>query len=859
MKNLGPVLLVVLLMAVALWSRPWANLDQSENPRVEVTTEASSLSDAVRAELMTELKFRQFELDRFQVELKQAEEHPGQSMVVSPAKVEEVLKALDRLEALLRDPALDGQQLRRAREEIRELWRERATSLRQYLLSGERGSLPELPRFDHSLASLLNGSSESQAYQSQYHRLRDQWKRLAARQAEAFQADLSGRFDRLARGGRLRYRLLQRLAALNWVALFESPGPWLEDCLFELSCYPDRKYALFLLARAQLEKRTGGGGAVWVALAVQAGQALLGLILLSSCLIAADRRDRLSPEGLRGVWTWLAVWPVCQLGLYLVSGGVLECLRPIFVLGGLYAIYRAYLQLARGPVLQAIVHSRVGQKVGVHTRARRDLTLWGRAIWLGWTCDALLLALGGPGLLAVTSESAVDLMIKLLYWLLSWNWRAELGQALSVLLPGPPNLARWVGDLCASPLLGLVLAPLAVPVLLLLSGLHWLVRRTVRYDWAKRMSAGVLRRWMESNSQGQGLEPVPPSYREAFLALPWSWADSWLVSNPTFCAHLEGAVRNWRAGQSQSHSLVAVHGPDGSGRKQVVEHLQSVFGSDLQVVRMEVSERLTNQSQLLLELARALSLEPSQSLDEMASRLRGLPPTLLIVPRAERLFLARLGGFEAIDQFHRLMLLGRANIFCCLLFPTQSLRYLRLVVNERWTIPLSLRLPRWSEAGLQAMLLARHAAAGGELLYSSAVQRAAEATPGVSPQACYFHILREVAAGNPSVACELWLEAARLDEQSRVVIELPPRKPVHLLAGLPSAAVWVLAAVVRHGELSLEEAVEVTALPANQLFTAWEHCQELGVLVGEGSLSVNRSWLADVTHFLKERNLLDGE
>jgi len=176
-------------------------------------------------------------------------------------------------------------------------------------------------------------------------------------------------------------------------------------------------------------------------------------------------------------------------------------------------------------------------------------------------------------------------------------------------------------------------------------------------------------------------------------------------------------------------------------------------------------------------------------------------------------------------------------------------------------VPVSLQLPRWSEASLRAMLLQRHGLAGGELRYSAAVLRAAEATPGVSPETSYFHILRELSGGNPLVARELWLESARLDPDGTVVVGLPPRKPSSQLVALPPAASYVLAAVMRHGELSLEEAARVTALPASALYAAWERCQEIGALGPEGGLglSISRSWRADVGYYLRERNLLDGE
>ena len=853
MKNLATVLLVTLLVGLVLWLKPWSSFEQPQGP--EVSIQASNLSQPVRAELLAEMAIKEKELDRIELQLQQAEEHPGQSLAVSPAKVEEVLKTLGRIESSLQDPALDGQQLSHAREDIRDLWRDRAISLRQYLLEA-RSDVPEMPPLDRSLAGRLGGALESESYRSHYERLEQHRKRLVSVQSEAFMADLAGRAERLTRVSWLRYHVLQRLARLNWMRLFESPGPWLEDCLFELSCYPDRKYGLYLLARGHMERRTGGGRMVYLATLKELGQALLGLLLLSTCLVSAARRDRLRPPGFRGVWTWLAIWPVCQLGLALVSGGVAECLRPIFALGALYALYRAYLQLAGGPLLQTIVQSQVGQKVGVRTRALRDLTIWGRAFWIAGTCDAVALTLGGPGLLAATTESVMDLLVKLLYWLLSWNWRVELGEALSALLPGSPQLGRWVGSMCSATVPGLLLAPLAVPLVMLLGGLHWLVRRTVRYDWAKRMSAGVLRRWMEAAAHDQaGGAPVSGAYSQAFRELSWSAEGAWQLCSPGFCPQLEGSVREWKENPLRSHSMMIVHGPDGSGREDAADRLEAVFGQELRVLRWELSRRLTTEKELLAELAGVFELEAPLS----PEALRAQPPTLLIVTQAQRLFLARLGGFQAIDRLHQMLLGCRANLFGCLIFPTQAQRYLRMVVSERWTISLSLALPRWTESALKAMLLARHAAAGGELHYSTAVLRAAEATPGVSPETYYFHILREVSWGNPAVACELWLEAARVDADGHLVIGLPPRKPAHLLAGLPTVAAYLLAAVMRHGELTRAEAAEVTALPASQLMSAWERCQELGVLGGESSLSVTRPWLADVAHFLRERNLLDGD
>ncbi|MBN9416056.1 MAG: hypothetical protein J0I12_11495 [Candidatus Eremiobacteraeota bacterium] len=859
----GRALAVVLLLVAAvawIWLRPWSSLEPPDDPQPEITTQATSLSEAEHATLLAELKVREENLDLFEQQLKAAEAKDGSNLTVPAATVKEIVRKLDSIGGRLDSPQLDFVQLRHTREEIRDLWQDRAVSLKRFLAVGARGDLPVQPPLEHSLVSRLSGDPQAEAYVQHYQRLAEQLRRLTLASTEAFDADLAGRVERLKEVVWLRYRVLRRMSDVNWMALFESPGPWLDDCLFELRNYPDRKYGLYLLARSRLERRVGYGRAFWLELGQEVGLALLGLILLSSALVAADRREQVQTTGLRGVWTWVLVWPVCQLGLVMVSEGVAECLRPIFLLGQVFAFYRAYLQLADGPLLQAIVHSQVGQKVGVRTRALRDLRLLGRAFWLQASLNTVLMALAGPGILVATCEVLTGFLVQFLYWMLSWSWRVELGEALAAMLPGSPRLGSWFGSLCSSPLLGLVLAPLAVPVVMALGLLHWLVRRTVRYDWAKRMSTGVLMRWMESSRQQEaGLLPLSADYRQAFLASTAVPIEAWDLSAPGFRPQLEGAVRSWSEGRG-SESLMVVHGPNGSGRDRVVEHLEDQFSADLRVLKLEIPERVTTAQALLRHLQALVQVE-APSWEALAESLQEQPRTLVIVPQSQRLFLAALGGFEAMDQLLRFMTGTRKNFFWCLVMTSQSQRYLRLALSDRWYVALTLAVPRWSEGALGQMLLARHGGAGGTLRYSQAVLRAAEATPGVSAESFYFHILREVSGGNPTVASELWLEATRVNAEGEVVVGLPSRKPAYLLTTLAPAAGYLLAAVMRHGELTRDQAARVTALPISQLVLAWERCQEIGILadLGGPGLSISRGWLVDVAHFLRERNLLDGD
>lgn len=60
------MLLLVLALGAWFWLRPGSTLETSEDPQPQVTTQASSLSDAAREELLAEVKVRQEDLQRFE-------------------------------------------------------------------------------------------------------------------------------------------------------------------------------------------------------------------------------------------------------------------------------------------------------------------------------------------------------------------------------------------------------------------------------------------------------------------------------------------------------------------------------------------------------------------------------------------------------------------------------------------------------------------------------------------------------------------------------------------------------------------------------------------------------------------------
>ncbi|MBT9586290.1 hypothetical protein IV102_23310 [bacterium] len=855
------LVVVVLVIAITLGISVLLRNNESDEPLPVITTQASDISPESHSELAATLTSLQKRLQLVEQEVYRQEASPWAGQTVSKARAEEIVHQVDALESVVRDPASNGIQLRQSAFDLDNLWHDRFRALRDFLQATRVAPrLPQLPPKPSTLMVRFPHNAQVEAYYQDYVSLQERIEKLASLRVRAFDSDLSSRAERVKRITLLRFSCLQRLSDLGATLLVESPTLWWQEVRFELHTYPTRKRALFYLILAKYRQSTGGGTAWGMHLAFEAAISVLELLFLVLALGAVQRRTGQSPPHLGGALPWVGIWALA-LGIeWQMTGGLCEALRPLASLAAIFARYRAYLQIAEGPLLTMIANSALGQRVGVRTYARNSLRWLGIFFLIeGWTL-LIVLAAAAPGLLLIFTRELFALFFKAFCLWGAWRWRQELAWALRHLLPGP--LGNLAGTGCESAWLGWLIAPLSVPLLLLLALLYSLVRWINRFEWGRQISAQVLRRWMESASDGPGPQyfPLPDAYRQSFLAFKTNTIQAWDHCDSSFRQDLEQAIEDWLEGRSLE-AFVVLHGPFGTGRSAVSEHLHQRFSERLEVVTLKTPDRLCTGPALLEWLAQGLGVSSSKKPDDIAAELDERRPTLVLVPEAHRLFLSSVEGFGAFQKMTRLMARHRRNLFWCPILPSQTMHFLQMALSGEAALSRALRFPRWTEAALREMILEHHRATAYPMHFSPAVMRAAEATPGASAEGHYFRILREISVGNPTLARDLWLASCKVNAEGQVVVGLPPRNPPSLLPGLPSAATFLLASLMRHGDLTQEEAIRSTGLPQNQVYLAWERCLEMGIFFSltPQRACVGRRWLLDVSHYLKERNLLDGQ
>jgi len=818
----------------------WVPRHGHEEPAPVITSQAANLSEEAYTELSAELQLREEALLKLEKTL-QNQRDSDREAVVSKQKVEEVTRQLQQLETSALNPDLSPAQLRELLEKASSSWRERLQRLKDFLDRSEQ-PLPVLPPLDQSLLARLKGDPSALRYRQKYVQLQQQLEDLATSRNEAFDADLAGRAERLTRLVRLRYSLLQRLHRQGSLPILEDPETWLEEVSIELSSFPLRKRGVLLRAWGRLNQRTGGGTALLKEAAWELLCGALALFTLLAALRWAQHR--------RG-WRWWGLWALAQGVLNVLAWTLLDFLQPLVSLIAVYALWRIYGQVSHH-LLETLRNSPLGQRLGILSRARRNLKRVGLFLLFQGCLAVLLRSLSGYGQLLSTEESLMNWLGTLVYWGLAWQWRVELGEALALLLPG--RLGALCQQLCSAPGLSLLTSPLAVPLVVALALVYRLVALALRFEWGQRTSARVLLRWMEASqtSEAETLPGPSEDYVATFKEHPIQYPGEFLQV-------LNAEIEDW-VDQRGMESRLVLHGADPVGLETVLLHLAGLFENRLQVHRWRPN-RLHTLSQLLRELEALLQLAEAPGLDDLATTLAKGPRRLIVVHHTERLFLSRVGGFEALRALAELMARCRHQVFWCLALPSQTMRYLRLATPDFSLFPQAVCLPRWSEAELKQWILAAHQRTQCSYQFAPAVLRAAEATPGALPEGHYFMVLARLSGGHPGAARDLWLGSLGVDAKQQLVVGLPPRNPVRVLSTLPASAIYLLAALLRHGDLSFSEAVQVLGMSEAPVFLAWERCHELGVLQSctADRSHIPRHWSIDIQAYLRERNLLDGD
>ncbi len=441
----------------------------------------------------------------------------------------------------------------------------------------------------------------------------------------------------------------------------------------------------------------------------------------------------------------------------------------------------------------------------------------------------------------------------------SYWWHVELSYASRELLP--EAVSRRISKLCFNRWSWFVCLPL-VALLFSVILIRKIFSELAHLDSAKRVSAQIFRRKLESAAKGRSKEIDKDDLPEEYLAhfeltgLP----DSSLVFSPasTPLDPIIEVIERWSMGKSSEHTL-AIQGEKGIGKSCLLQRIAKHF-TEIESKHIHIPGKITDENALFKFLESELDIHISTD-----GTLTNISPNprIVLLDDGQNLFLARRGGFRAFRAFVNLCNLSGHQIFWCMTINRYSWAYLNSVTGGSQHFRHVFHINEWNDDDIKTLILSRHEKTKYHLEFDPIIF--AMTQPGESEEAKlmqdrYFELLWDQSNGNPRTALILWLSALEVIGNKKLRVGIPANPPAKPLSGLTDDELFVIAAVIRHENLTAEEAVSVTSLSSGVVRHAFRVGSERGFLEKSETerFRIRPLWQAPLTRSLKNKNFVYG-
>ena len=354
-------------------------------------------------------------------------------------------------------------------------------------------------------------------------------------------------------------------------------------------------------------------------------------------------------------------------------------------------------------------------------------------------------------------------------------------------------------------------------------------------------------------------EQLPAEIRQAFEDRPAT--DPWIF--PHF-PHLDDVADRVDPGSSAEAGIARVLvGARGVGKTSWLDELarrRELGDGD----RLELGRGCRDTTNLLATLGSAFGPGPDADADAIVEHLGSGPSRVILLDRCEALVLRTVGGLDAFRTFARIVGQTSDRIEWICAFTDHAWEYVSHAFPTGTVFRSVHRLGPWSESQIHRLIVRRmdrlgctpryedlvgDRLAGGERL--AEIQRTTER---------FHHLLWDYADGLPRVALHWWLRSLAPDGEGRVRVRVFAAPTADRLEGLDERARFTLAAVVRHGVLTPDEAARVLNRSPGGCRLAFRSLLGRGVLVEveDEACTVPLAWDRAATRYLRRKHLLHG-
>lgn len=708
---------------------------------------------------------------------------------------------------------------------------------------GSYEPIPKLPAFPAALLDRAGDDPSVVAYREAYRAAQAEHEHLSSLRLQRYAEERNNVFRLFLAASKLRSDLLNENVALGNARVTAFSSVYFADLLRELRIVPYRLYAFVTTTYLDFREQARGGMeglgniarqlfifALFVALpflvyrAVRwAAAKLEGLryrmlreqINLPEARQRAARVITIAIQRVNAYLPWVVMLFGIWLAGHLVADTMFADVAAVLPYLGYYIWFRIFVSVVSSGI-GLIAYT--GAVQGLKARRQRVQRMAQRVGAFFFIALGLLHATEDVVGEALVYQLVVAAMIYLgmvICAVAARYWLKEIVSASKRALP--EWMSRRIERYCAGWLSWLLSLPALILVVLGLSLRHlhtWLSET----DTLKRLAAELFRRRVESASsdkeKGQSDAPPPPEEYLVWFDLG-APSDASLLVEPGsgITRDVLETVENWKRHAGGEHSL-AIVGDKGSGKSsllRVIEH----SGEDCRVIKITIPPKLATREAVLGFFSQQLGLDLSRGAETLVASDAMREPTLILVDEAHNLYFGAIGGFSGYRAFMELVNAGTANLFWCAAFNRRAWDYLRGVFGSNQYFRNALPVPPMTDLDIQKLILSRHQRTGFSLSYDAIIRatQSPEEYGGMAQiETQFFRLLWGQSKGNPRAAIVLWRSALQATRGNSLRVGIPRHKPIKGLEKVGDEALFVYAAILRHENLTAEEAVATTDL-----------------------------------------------
>ena len=358
----------------------------------------------------------------------------------------------------------------------------------------------------------------------------------------------------------------------------------------------------------------------------------------------------------------------------------------------------------------------------------------------------------------------------------------------------------------------------------------------------------------------QAIKLLPYIYRRLFAPDPNLEAELY-VARSTESQTLEKAYSNWIKGRFAS---VAIIGEKGSGRTTLIKQF---FNNQLIQVRWLNPETIIyTQTDLLPFLAQIPELSGSDSIETLISKANNIKmPVVVVVGNIQKLFMKRVGGFDALEGLFRIISETGKSIFWVCSVTKYTWQYLNKSANIADRFAYVIPLSNLNEDEINHAILKRHSISGFTLRFkptkklksNNKYKRTPENKRGEIAKTDFFDHLNEFTGSNLSLAFLFWQRATLKVTEKKITVGYNEHHDYSFLSKYPDFKVFTLHALLLHDGLTITQHAELFSKKESYSLSHFLLLEDDGIVFNKkGTYILNPLLYRQVVNLLKAKNFI---